>query len=114
MRKPVLLFALGAAILAAGCGPNCQLVCSKAFKESECNLSVPGQTQDELFRDCVVECTDALGEPGELDGFDPDTRHTSGESIEVKNEKQAALWMDCVDQTACELLEQGYCAGGGI
>jgi len=120
MRSAALFTAalIGTLALASGCGPNCQSACSKAFKESECNISVPGQTQDEMFRDCVVECTNALKEPGDLcDGsecYDPDERHTSGESVELKSDKWAAVWMDCVEESACELLEEGYCAGGGI
>ena len=33
----------------------------------------------------------------------------AGKSVVLENERQAAAWMDCVDQTACERLSQGYC-----
>ena len=29
---------------------------------------------------------------------------------ELDNEKQAAIWMDCVEQTACEDIDDGFCA----
>lgn len=115
MKLPFLVGCtlVGAALL-AGCGPSCQEACNRAFKENECNLSVPGATQNELARDCISECESALRKPGDLDGYDPNERHTSGESIRLENERQAAVWMDCVVETACERLDQGYCAGGGI
>jgi len=99
-----------------GCGANCQSTCEKAFREDapNCNIKVPGvPDQDDLIRDCVTECEGALTKTGDLDGYDPD-QPLSGETFTLENEKQAAVWMDCVDQTACENLDKGVCPGGGI
>ena len=100
--------------LTTGCGANCQMVCQKAWAADECNLQVPGETnQPKLAQDCIVECENALKVPGELGGYDPNTP-LSGKTFTLENEKQAAVWMDCVDETACEFLEDGVCPGGGI
>jgi len=100
--------------LTSGCGANCQMVCQKAFRGAECNLKVPGETnQENLVRDCISECEGALTQTGELDGYDPNLP-LSGETFTLENEKQAAVWMDCVAETACEHLDEGWCPGGGI
>ena len=100
----VLAALLGLAALMAGCGPNCQAACEKAFG-SECDIQRAGLTEEELWDDCVSECETALKTPGELDGYNPNEPNTSGESVELHNDKQAAAWMDCVEQTACEHME---------
>ena len=100
--------------LTSGCGANCQMVCQKAFRADECNLKVPGETnQENLVRDCILECENALKSTGQLNGYDPNTP-LSGETYTLENEKQAAVWMDCVNETACEFLDEGVCPGGGI
>jgi hypothetical protein len=99
-----------AALVAPGCGPNCQSACFKIYAEAECDVSTPGQSWEDAYKDCVEECDNALSQPGDLAGFDPDERNTSGESVTLENEQQAAAWMDCVEETACERLEEGYCA----
>ncbi len=63
-----------------------------------------------MYSECVAACDDALDVPGDLDGYDPDERNVSGDKVILENEKQAAAWMDCVAETACEGLEDGYCA----
>jgi len=113
MRLTLITLIASTALLQA-CGANCQEACNRAFNESECNLRIPGETQDDLFDDCVAECEWALRTPGELEGYDPDEPSTSGESMVLDNEKQAAVWMDCVMETSCERLDQGHCAGAGI
>jgi hypothetical protein len=101
-------------VLTSGCGANCQMVCSKAWAADECNLQVPGETnQADLVRDCVIECENALQQTGELQGYDPNVP-LSSQTFTLENEKQAAVWMDCVDESACQLLDEGVCPGGGI
>ena len=107
-----LVMSFGVATLGlSGCGPNCQSTCTKLYNEGECSIRVPGMEQEELYGRCVDECDFALRFPGNLDGYNPDDRHA--ESVDLKNEKQAAAWMDCVEQTACEKLDEGYCGEPG-
>jgi len=102
--------ALGAAL--AGCGTNCQSACSRAFGPDECNVQIPGQSAGDTIDACNIECTRALRKTGELGDFDPDT--PAGEKVVLENEKQAAVWMDCVEETSCDNINLGFCAGGGI
>ena len=97
------------ASLNVGCGPTCQSTCSRLYYEDECGIPTPGRDTDDAFRDCVGMCQGALKHPGEMGVYDPDERLTSGESIELQNEVQAAAWMDCIEQTACDQIEDGYC-----
>lgn len=111
--------------LTSGCGPNCTQSCRYVFAEDECNLQQPGITQEDLIKNCITECEDALTLTGELGGYDPNTP-LSGKTHELANDKQAAAWMDCVSQTSCERycdddgdcdpipFEEGVCPGGGI
>ncbi len=92
------------------CNPTCQSVCNKIYNEQYCGIVRPGKESDELISDCIGYCEEALTEPGELGTYDPYERVSSSTSIELENEEQAALWMDCVAQQSCERLGQGYCA----
>jgi hypothetical protein len=108
---PVLLVALVA--LLAGCGPDCQSSCDKIFGDQadQCGIVVPGQTAETMTRECVAHCEQALAENGEIGDYNPDVRATSGnDGPTLDNEKQAALWMDCVEETSCDYLNNGYCA----
>ena len=107
-----LLLSGGLGLGLTGCGTNCQSACGRAFRTSECNVIRPGQTQEDLYSNCVLECQRALRRPGDLDGYEPD--QPAGESVILDNERQAAVWMDCVEETSCENLSDRYCAGGGI
>lgn len=105
-----LVLVLFAAIAATGCGPTCQTACSRLYSPQECDIRVPGQPDwTDTYRDCVDECELALTLPGELGDYDPDERPTGGESITLDNERQAAAWMDCVEENTCERLNDGYC-----
>lgn len=96
----------------AGCGPNCQEACNKLYSDNEggCAISKPNSTLEENIKECRRECETALDYVGELDGYDPDERQGTSESVTLENEKQAAVWMDCVMETVCEDLRSGYCA----
>ena len=110
----ILIVLIGSGIGLTACGPSCQSACQKAFRDSECNIKVPGVTeQNDLVRDCMRECESALKKTGELDGYNPD-EPLSGQTFTLENEKQAAVWMDCVDEVACDNLDKGVCPGGGI
>lgn len=109
LRRVALVGLALAGSLLVGCGPTCQSTCQKLYFEDQCGIPTPGRETDEVFRECVDECDYALARPGDLDGYDPDERQTSGETIQLVNEVQAAAWMECVDQTACEDISDGYC-----
>jgi len=102
---------IAAAALGEGCGPTCQSSCHHIYSPDECAVVTPGVPDwTEMYKDCVDTCQNALETPGTLGVYDPDVRNTSGESIKLENERQAAAWMDCIDQTSCERLTEGYCA----
>jgi|GEM_PF-1477368 len=92
------------ALTATGCGPNCYSACSKLYQE-ECHISAAGQTENDLMTECVQTCQDALTTPGEVGSYDPDQPQASTNAITIDNDRQAALWMDCVDQASCENIE---------
>lgn len=106
----VLAAALGGAALLAGCGPSCQSSCSRIFDPSQCDIRIPGEAWQEVRDDCISKCEDALNQPGEIAGYDPYEVNTSGTSVVLENEKQAALWMECVENTSCQDIDDGYCA----
>jgi hypothetical protein len=99
-------------LLASGCGPNCQTTCDRLYGSTgeDCAIARPNTTESDLKRTCRKACQDALSIPGELEGYDPDERQGSSASVEIENDKQAAVWMDCIAETSCEDLEKGYCA----
>lgn len=118
MRLLLMAALIPAPYLLTGCGSpvSCQTACQRAFRSNECNLRVPGRDQDRLVRDCTRECGRALRETGELGGYDPNDRNSvdRSEPFRLQNEKQAALWIDCVIETSCPDLNNGFCPGGGI
>ncbi|MCB9761322.1 MAG: hypothetical protein H6739_15880 [Alphaproteobacteria bacterium] len=95
----------------AGCGPNCQSTCNRIYGDApNCGIQRGGRTQVELYDRCITECETAMDSPGELDGYDPLVRQGSSEDINIENEKQAAVWMDCIAESDCSRLSSGYCA----
>ena len=105
-----MLIALVLATL-TGCGPNCQSTCNRIYgDEPDCAIQRAGRDKTELVNYCLNECENALTSPGELEGYDPFVAQGQSESISIDNEKQAALWMDCVTESACDRLTSGYCA----
>lgn len=107
------------ALLLAGCGGghSCRNSCNIIFGDGdgECNIIPSGITTDVeiqgLTRDCIAQCEAAMRNPGDVTpGYDPNTRAGSQSDIELHTDKDAALWMDCVDNAACEDLDGGYCA----
>ncbi len=96
--------------LAAGCGPNCQSACQRIYNASECGLRIPGEDPATSLGTCIAGCEAALDQAGDLEGYDPFDQNTTGASISLDNEKQAALWMDCIETTECSEIDDGYCA----
>ena len=98
-------------LTAVGCGPTCQSTCNRLYQESECGIQAVGDDSvADLTSRCMDECENALEIPGEVGDYTPDEYTPSSETVTLQNDKQAALWMDCVSETACEYLEEGYCA----
>ena len=110
-----MLLAIGLVAL-QGCGPDCQSSCDKLFGdgEGECNIQVPGKEGEagrvEMTRDCVSHCEQALARNGDVGDYSPNERAGANDEVSLDNEKQAALWMDCVEATSCDYLGENYCA----
>jgi len=101
--------------LVTSCGEpakDCYASCDKLFGESEgqCAIVVPGRTAQEMTDDCVANCQYALARSGELGSYNPDERSSGTDDVSIDNEQQAAAWMDCIADTACDLLKSNYCA----
>ncbi len=114
MLRPVALALAGAAALAlTGCGPTCQSTCNRLYSTSgeSCGdiLQRPGTSASQLLDTCIDACNDALQTPGEVDGYNPNERTNLSNENLLTNDKRAALWMDCVADTSCESLKDGYC-----
>lgn len=94
----------------SGCGPDCQSTCHTLYDDGQCNIPTPGRDMEDAFSDCVNECEYALSRTGEMGDYNPDKQNTSGTSPVLENEVQAAAWMDCIEETSCEVIDEGYCA----
>ncbi|MSQ01357.1 MAG: hypothetical protein EXR71_05605 [Myxococcales bacterium] len=107
----VLVLAILATLV--GCGPNCRSTCERLYGsgEDECNINVPDFEGEEganrLVIECQQVCDGAMADAGSVGSYDPNSN--ADEDVSIANEKQAALWMDCVDGTSCDNLGKGYC-----
>ena len=113
MRKYGIIIQFGLlAVGMVGCSADldCQSTCNRLYQTEECGIASPGSTQSELLDLCNNSCDAALDIPGEVGDYDPNEYTPASVSIDLENDKQAALWMECVSVTACELLNEGYCA----
>jgi hypothetical protein len=106
-----LLLLVPALALSACSGPTCQSSCEKLFGDDpgECDIQIPNTDPEDMLVECLAHCDDAMARNGDVGTYDPNQRSVGAE-VSLLNEKQAALWMDCVDQTACDLLKEGSCA----
>jgi len=96
---------------AINCGPNCQSTCNRIYQPSECGIPSPGQTTEALLLKCLDLCETNLEKPGEVRAeYTPDQYTPSDDPIEFTNAEEVALWMECVNGQACELISDGYCA----
>lgn len=103
-----------------GCGKDCQSTCNKLygttpncgdkFGDEEYGL-LGSETRGEKVSDCMDACEGALKVPGELGDYDPyEKKDQDKEDPELKNDRQVALWMECVAETDCQNLKEGYCS----
>lgn len=107
------LLTLSAALASTGCGSTCQSTCNRLYQEGggNCNIQSPGASRSELMSLCMEECENALSVVGEArSDYTPNEYTPADKSIIFKNDKEVALWMDCVANTSCEFLDSGYCA----
>ena len=110
MRLAAPFLLVVATLTAPGCGPDCQSSCQKLYSADDggCRLPTPGRDADEAIDDCLDECELAINTPGSLGGYDPYTP-SSGTVVELENEKQAAVWMDCIAESDCTRIADGRC-----
>lgn len=119
-RASSLTLAAIAALSAAvsGCGPDCQSSCQKMFSQNECNLQRPGVERETLLGECEDRCERALENPGDADpDYNPGEKappSSDTESTRFETDVEAAMWMDCIEETACDLIDDGYCWGIGL
>ena len=92
----------------ARCSETCFILYGAGY--DQCYLQRPGRDQVELVAHCKEECTEALGTPGELGSYYPYERQTSSTRINLENNAQAEFWMECIAETNCQRLSEGYCA----
>ena len=67
-------------------------------------------SESELRNHCLDKCEDALEKPGTIGEYTPDEKTLNNQSVELGNDQQAAAWMDCIAETSCDNLADGYCA----
>jgi len=96
--KKTMLFGLTATLSlgAVGCGHDCQDTCRHIYDPSECNIVKPGASAESLLNDCISECETAMDNNGELGDYTPYSHSPAFENLTLENEKQAALWIECV------------------
>ncbi len=113
MRRIAALSLIPLLAFLSGCGPNCQTTCRRLYtaENDGCAIARPGNiTADQLINTCMDECEGALEKPGDVGSYNPFDNAGTSTSVQIENEKQAALWMDCIAQTSCVDLNAGYCA----
>lgn len=112
MRLFLVLVAFGAGL--SGCATDCQSSCEKIWAENECATPDPAifddETRDARIAECVQHCEGAMLKHGEPGSYDPNLAVSQSASPCLDNQRQAAMWMACVDQAACENLEKNVCA----
>ena len=122
VRPALLALVVITSSVMTGCGNDCQSTCQRLYgDEPNCSIKRPGKNRDELIQFCEDECKQALRTPGDVGNYTPSKRTPRDETPLLENDKQAALWMDCVEETDCTYLdpnprgenddkEGGYCA----
>ena len=108
-----------------GCGKDCQSTCTKLYgtapncgdatgeKDSEGyfeGLVNNDQSREEKLSDCESACKAGLSKAGEVGDYDPYKRlESDDERPELENDRQVALWMECIDEHSCQNILDGYC-----
>ena len=79
------------------------------FDPSECNIVKPGATPEKLVQDCITQCELAMDKNGDVGDYQPYSHSPGYEILELENEKQAALWIECVWDAAPDPGPSGGC-----
>ena len=111
----LILFAVAMTQVLACGGPDCRSTCERLYSsgtdasgETQCNIRGPNGDQ---YDRCLSECNRAMETVGELGTYNPQEKPDPNEIPELKNDQQAAAWMDCIADASCELLtKQSVCA----
>lgn len=96
-----------------GCGPSCRSSCEQLYGSGSgaCNINVPDFEGEEganrLVLECEATCDSAMTNTGAVGTYDPNANTDT--TVSIANEKQAALWMDCVQATSCDNIKKGFC-----
>ena len=111
----LLLTLLASTGYLTACGPDCQSTCEKLYsKGGECKFTSAGDPDGQKnFSRCMETCQDAVLVPGDAGDYNPYEKTPSSQSVELNNDQQAAMWMDCVEEKSCELLKTSggrFCA----
>jgi len=88
----------------------CQEPCRKLYSDSECGIQRAGRTQDELVENCLDECQEAYSQSGDVGDYDPFMLTDSSVSVSLDNRAQQELWAECIAETSCDRINDGYCA----
>jgi len=119
-RLPTSICLFLAPLFLVGCGKDCQSTCNKLYGTApncgdpfgDQNKGLLGSlSRGERMSDCMDTCEDALKVPGELGDYDPYAKKDwKDEPPELQNDRQVALWMECVAETSCQNIADGYCS----
>jgi predicted small secreted protein len=104
-----------------GCGKDCQSTCTKLYGTApDCGDPegdyfdglLGSKSRNEKMSTCMKACNDGLKVPGEVGEYDPYTQFRLKKGVdrpELENDRQVALWMECVAEHSCTKLSQNYC-----
>lgn len=121
MRILLVLVPLGAAL--TGCATDCQTACEKIWAENECGGTSADEegrvidpavyddaSRESRIRECMQHCEGAMLKHGEPGSYEPSLVASQSATICLANDRQAAMWMECVDQADCASLAKNLCA----
>ena len=116
----IVLSAVVVSLFLSGCGNDCQSTCTKLYGTTP-NCGVPneaegtkglvqnGESESKKMRQCMTACETGLEKPGEVGDYDPEDPDTPRD-VTLDNDRQVAVWMDCIASNDCSNLETGgYC-----
>jgi len=116
----IVLSAVVVSLFLSGCGNDCQSTCTKLYGTTP-NCGGPneaigtiglvqnGESESKKMRQCMTACETGLEKPGEVGDYDPEDPSTPRD-VTLDNDRQVAVWMDCIASNDCSNLETGgYC-----
>lgn len=99
-------------LLLSGCylTTPCADPCTRLYDQSECSIQRAGRTGTDLHDSCISECQEARQSRGDVGDYDPYTRSDGSTSVSLENRAQQELWAECIAETSCDDLADGFCA----